>query len=131
MAEATEKGYNVAKLSETGNPFCMYDFVLDDGIKMFRVEVKTSDYRHHKYNKNDQKVCFKLKRGNGLSYNVDLFALVCPKISKIAWIQAETIGHKNREIVYYKDFKHHELPVNKNSPIKFSEDIIDHQMNLF
>ena len=114
MAEAVKRGYNVAKLAETGNSIGigMYDFILDDGIKLSRVEVKTSDYRHHKKNKNNQKVTFGLRRHNGSSYGVDFFALVCLKINKIALISADMIKHKAHIVIYYKHYNYHKLPMN-------------------
>ena len=110
MSDALEKGYIVAKIPEVGSHFNMYDFVLDDGVKLFRVEVKTSDYREKTRSQNC--VEFKLRRKNGLKYNVDCFALVCLKISKVAWIPADNIKNKRRHTILYKEFDYHQLPDN-------------------
>ena len=120
MAEATAKGYNISVTEETGNTYSMYDFIIDDGINLWKVEVKTSDYLHHKYNKNDNKVVYKVKRQNGLSYNVDVFAFVCTQIQKIAWIPAKNITTV-RKIIYYKDFAQYCLPDNH----KFLKELSD------
>jgi hypothetical protein len=131
MSEAVKKGYNVAKLAETGSSFCMYDFILDDGIKLSRVEVKTSDYLHDKDAVNRQKVMFDLRRHKVASYSyIDIFALVCPTISKIAWIPLKIIGENKRKIIYFKDFKYYELPMNT---LVTSEDLkkTTNQLTLF
>ena len=42
MGEAVSKGYVVSKTTETD--LLGYDFVMDDGDILYRVEVKTQDY---------------------------------------------------------------------------------------
>jgi len=129
MSDALKKGYIVAKIPEVGSHFNMYDFVLDDGVKLFRIEVKTSDYREKTRKQNC--VEFKLRRKNGLNYNVDCFALVCLKINKVAWIPAELIKNKRRHSVKYKDFDYCGLQKNPLVTEINKEEELVNQLSLF
>ena len=86
MSEAVNKGYIVAKTNETD--LLGYDFIMDNGVELYRVEVKTQDYTRK--SKIDGKlfldrITFNLARRNTNNtkyYYIHYFALFCPYLSR-------------------------------------------------
>ena len=118
MGEATLKGYVVSKTTETD--LLTYDFVMDDGEKLYRVEVKTQDYcakSRTDGKKFTDRVSFNIQKRNSKNTTYDYvhyFALVCLKFDKIAWIRYDELKHKTKKTIRYKDFDlMYELPTNK------------------
>ena len=138
MGEATIKGYVVSKTTETD--LLGYDFVMDDGDVLYRVEVKTQDYSiksRTSGKKFKDRVQFNLVRRNTTNKKYDYihyFALVCPNIKKIAWIKYEDISNKSKLTIHHKEFDHLSLPTNKrllNVEFNDVDDAQDNQMDLF
>ncbi len=138
MYDACKKGYLVGKITESD--LLGYDFVMDDGEKLYRVEVKTSDKSRKSEPTGitfDDRVVFDLTTksncGNTNRYNhVHWFALFCPRFNKIAWIKKENVDSK--KTLYRTDFEHLQLPVNdklKDLTIVNEEDDNDNQECLF
>ena len=130
MGDATYKGYIVSKTTESD--LMCYDFVLDDGNKLYRVEVKTSDYGRGF----EDRAVFNLSRRNTKItkyYYVDYFALVCPKLNKIAWIKTNEYQGRSRITIKDTEFKHFLLPENTILlKMKLNDsNIIDKQTYLF
>ena len=119
MSEAVVKGYVVSFRVETD--LLGYDFIMDSGKKLYRVEVKTTDYT--RTSKSDGKkfldrVTFNLDRGNTNNSKYDYihyFALVCKNLNKIAWVKTEDIsGAMSKKTIFSKDFDlYYSLPKNK------------------
>ena len=129
MWDACSKGYIVAKTIESD--LFSYDFIMDDGEKLYRVEVKTRDSGRKSSSTgtmfNDRivfKSQFKTNCGYKKKYEfVDWFVCYCSKWNKIAWIKQENM---NGDItIYKKDFEHFQLPVNN----KLKDLIIENNEN--
>ena len=138
MGEATIKGYVVSKTTETD--LLGYDFVMDDGNRLYRVEVKTQDWvRTSKVTgkKFTDRVTFNIARRNTTNTKYDYvhyFALVCPSFNKTAWIKYENLHNRSKTTIKYKDFEHHSLPINNillNIEGNDADDTQDNQMDLF
>ena len=139
MGEAVSKGYVVSKTTETD--LLGYDFVMDDGDILYRVEVKTQDYGGKSRTdgkKFTDRIKFNLTRRNsiiGIYDYIHYFALVCPKFNKIAWIKYDLIKNTTKKTIYYREFDILQLPVNHkllNGTLNnISNDIQDNQINLF
>ena len=107
MGEAVSKGYVVSKTTETD--LLGYDFVMDDGDILYRVEVKTQDYGGKSridVNKFTDRIKFNLSRRNstiGIYDYIHYFALVCPKFNKIAWIKYDSIKNTSKKTIKNKN----------------------------
>ena len=124
MYDATKKGYMVAKTTETD--LIGYDFVMDDGINLYRVEVKTADkIRTSRSNGRlvveSQQFDLTTRSNKGYTNSYDhihWFALFCPRLDKIGWIKKMDV--ESGRIIYKKtkctipkeDFKNMQLPDN-------------------
>ena len=147
MGEATIKGYIVSKTTETD--LLTYDFIMDDGKELYRVEVKTQDYAKKSRvdgKKFTDRVSFNIQKRSSKNRTYDYvhyFALVCLKIDKIAWIKYDDLEYKTKKTIRYKDFDlMYSLPINKrllnidsaadieDEDIE-DEDIKDNQIGLF
>ena len=122
MYDACKKGYLVGKISESD--LLGYDLVMDDGEKLYRVEVKTSDISTESRRTGMQpqdRVKFNLTRRNSTNSKYDYvhwFALFSPKLKKIAWIRYQDIeGRKSKKTITYKEFELYQLP--ENTKLKY------------
>ena len=137
MFDAISKGYIVAQNIESD--LLGYDFILDDGEQLFRVEVKTSEFTVPSKTTgkaDNNKVNFSLTSQTGSGYinkynHIEWVALFAPRFQKVAWIKKKDIGSK--KVLYEKDFEHLQLP--ENEKLKYlteiSEEFDDKQVNLF
>ena len=116
MWDACSKGYIVAKTIESD--LFSYDFIMDDGEKLYRVEVKTRDSSRRSSSTGkmfNDRVVFKSQFKTNCGYTkkygfVDWFVCYCSKWNKIAWIKRENM---NGDVTIYKqDFEHLQLPIN-------------------
>ena len=140
MYDACSKGYLVSKMVESD--LLGYDLVMDDGDKLYRVEVKTSDKSRRSNSSGlqfEDRVIFDLTSttscGNVNNYQyVHWFALFCPKWKKIAWLKREDA--KSKKMMYISDFNknYYQLPINnriiQNTSIN-EMNFINNQVNLF
>ena len=134
--DASMKGYITAKPDESD--LIGYDLILDDGIKMYRVEVKSHDTSSKSRTTGQQfkdRVKFNLYRrnnnGNTKYDYIDYFALYWPTYDKLAWISKEQVGNRGKMTIKHSEFKYYKLPENNNfNNIQAQDDCID-QLVLF
>ena len=135
-ADAVQKGYITAKPDESD--LIGYDLILDDGKKLYRVEVKSQDScRRSKITGKqfNDRVRFNLYRrnnsGNSIYGYVDYFALFCPKFNKIAWITREEMFGSGKKTIKYSEFDLYKLPQNNNFNIPEKSNENTSQLTLF
>jgi hypothetical protein len=91
-----EKGF-LAFLSDEG---CHYDVVLDTGIKIIKVQVKTTEKITIVYSGNKDSLAYKFQIGRAghggkkmyAKKEIDIFALVCLDTKKIGYVVNESIS---------------------------------------
>ena len=120
MKDASEKNYIIARTDESNSDF-EYDILIDDGKKIYRVEVKTSDFCRRSRTTGKpfkDRVQFNLykrnTKGNTRYDYIDYFALYWPKQDKIAWITKDQIGEGGKITIKYSEFELYKLPKNDN-----------------
>jgi len=135
-SDAVQRGYITAKPDESD--LLGYDLIIDDGKRLYRVEVKSQDsIRKSKITGEifKDRVMFNLyrrnNRGNTLYDYIDYFALYWVKFDKIAWVsKCQANGH-GKMTIKHSEFKLYELPQNNNFEQVKKNDIEISQLTLF
>ena len=134
--DASKKGYITAKPDESD--LMGYDLIIDDGKKLYRVEVKSQDTSRMSKVTGEQfkdRVGFNLYRrnnnGNSKYDYIDYFALYWPTFDIIAWVTKDQAGNHGKLTLKHSEFKFYELPENTNFDNIQKNKVITNQLTLF